>query len=150
MGETATIDLALADIDTTSADYSNFVSAVNAVVGGRSDLSFDGKTILFAYCECGKATSDWRSGWGVETCFHLFKVNVDGTNLMQLTDGELNDFDPCWLPNGRICFISERRGGYGRCHGGRDAPSYTLCSINPDGSCKDHIDHLEPQLFVVQ
>ena len=97
------------------------------------DLSYDGRTIVFAYCECGKSDNKNRKGWGLETCFHLFRVDVDGRNLVQLTDGDLNDFDPCWLPNGRICFISERRGGYGRCHGGRDAPSYTLCSINPDG-----------------
>jgi hypothetical protein len=50
-----------------------------------------------------------------------------------LTDGPWNDFDPCWLPNGRIAFISERRGGYGRCHG-RPVPTYTLHSLNPDGS----------------
>ena len=29
--------------------------------------------------------------------------------------------------------MSTRRGGYGRCHG-RPVPSYTLHSINPDGS----------------
>ena len=97
------------------------------------DLSFDGKTIVFAYCECGKDKNKQRPGWNLETCFHLFRVNSDGTNLVQLTDGLFNDFDPCWLPNGRICFISERRGGYGRCHGTRDAPSYTLASIDPDG-----------------
>ena len=97
------------------------------------DLSYDGKTVVFAYAECGKGTNKARPGWAVDQCFHLFRVNVDGTNLVQLTDGELNDFDPCWLPNGRICFISERRGGFGRCHGSRDAPSYTLASIRPDG-----------------
>jgi hypothetical protein len=97
------------------------------------DLSFDGKVIAFAYSECGKAELPDRPGWGVEKCFHLYRINVDGTDLVQLTDGDLNDFDPCWLPNGRICFVSERRGGYGRCHGGRDNPSYTLTSIGPDG-----------------
>ena len=30
-------------------------------------------------------------------------------------------------------FISERRGGFGRCHG-RPVPSFTLHSINADGS----------------
>ena len=37
------------------------------------------------------------------------------------------------LPNGRVMFISERRGGFGRCHG-RPVPTYTLHSMQPDGS----------------
>ena len=98
------------------------------------DLSFDGKVVVFSWSECGKEDLKSRPGWGVEKCFHLWRINVDGTGLVQLTDGDLNDFDPCWLPDGRICFVSERRGGYGRCHGGRDNPSYTLASIKPDGS----------------
>jgi hypothetical protein len=96
------------------------------------DLSYDGKTILFA--------------WSPPTnpCYHIFKVNVDGTNLVQLTDGssdqskflqnsKQNDFDPIWLPDGRIAFISDRRGGYARC-GARPMPTYTLHSMKDDGS----------------
>jgi len=95
------------------------------------DLSFDGRQIAFAYVEC---TGDRRHNWHTEThkrgywergrCYHVFRVNADGTELVQLTDGTWNDFDPCWLPNGRIAFITERRGGYLRC--GRVCPTYTL------------------------
>ncbi|MBN2312480.1 MAG: hypothetical protein JXM79_01035 [Sedimentisphaerales bacterium] len=92
------------------------------------ELSFDGKTILFAYTE-GKGKD---LEWTPESCFHIFKVNTDGTGLVQLTDGPWNDFDPCFLPNGRIVFNSERRGGYLRC--GRHCPTYTLHSMAPDGS----------------
>ena len=46
-GQTATIDLALADIDTNSADYANFISAVNAAIGGRTDLTFNGLTLTY-------------------------------------------------------------------------------------------------------
>lgn len=98
------------------------------------DLSYDGKTVLFA--------------WSNETdkCYHIFKVNIDGTNLVQLTDGKSqyngyllqnssqNDFDPVWLPNGRIAFISERRGGYLRCSGKRPCPTYALYSMKADGT----------------
>jgi hypothetical protein len=49
-----------------------------------------------------------------------------------LTDGPWDDFDPCYLPNGRIVFVTERRGGYLRC--GRHCPVYTMFSMEPDGS----------------
>ena len=102
------------------------------------DLSFDGKTILFAYVECQgdglhrHHTDAARGHWAEGRCYHVFKVNSDGSGLTQLTDGTWNDFDPCWLPNGRIAFISERRGGYLRC--GRVCPTYTLYDMAADGS----------------
>ena len=114
------------------------------------DLSYDGKTILFAYVECtGDRKHTWhtntdrRGYWSQGRCYHLFKVNADGSGLVQLTDGTWNDFDPCWLPNGpsspgragqaggRIAFISERRGGYLRC--GRVCPTYTLYDMDAGG-----------------
>jgi hypothetical protein len=102
------------------------------------DLSFDARQIAFAYVECegpthhDHHTDPTRGHWSVGRSYHLFKVNVDGTGLEQLTDGTWNDFDPCWLPNGRIAFISERRGGYLRC--GRVCPTYTLYDMAADGS----------------
>ena len=51
-------------------------------------------------------TATWT--WSKETTWNIFRVNTDGSNLVQLTDGPWNDFDPCFLPNGRIAFISER------------------------------------------
>jgi len=101
------------------------------------DLSFDGRQILFAYVECKggghKFHLDHSQGhWDVGRSYHIFKVNVDGSGLEQLTDGTFNDFDPCWMPSGRIAFISERRGGYLRC--GRACPTYTLFDMAADGS----------------
>ena len=96
------------------------------------EVSYDGRTILFAYSE-GKAEG---IEWSPRASYHVFKVNDDGTQLAQLTDGSWNDFDPCFLPNGRIVFISERRGGYLRCGGSAppyDSPTYTLYSMEPDG-----------------
>jgi len=92
------------------------------------ELSYDGKELLFGWTEI-----DGKEPWGPGNCFHIFRCNVDGTNLRQLTDGGWNDFDPCFLPDGRIVFNSERRGGFGRCHG-RPVPTYTLHSMKGDGS----------------
>ena len=102
------------------------------------ELSFDGKTILFAYTEAEPTRYEWTE----KSTFHIFRVNVDGSGLVQLTDGPVNDFDPCWLPDGRIIFISERRGGYGRCHP-RPVPIYTLHSMNADGTAIIRLSHHE-------
>ena len=92
-------------------------------------LSYDGNTIYFCHTETGGPYEVWTE----HTTFHIFKVNVDGTGLRQLTDGPFNDLFPYPLPNGRIVFVSERRGGYGRCHA-RPVPTYTLHSMNADGT----------------
>ncbi|NQT86125.1 discoidin domain-containing protein [bacterium] len=93
------------------------------------EMSFDGGEILFAYSEA-KAKKTYQ--WFPECAWHIFKCNADGTNLVQLTDGATDDFDPCFLPNGRIAFTSTRRGGYLRC--GRHCPVYALFSMADDGS----------------
>ena len=93
------------------------------------EVSFDGKTVYFAYSECGAKKT---YTWGPAISYHIFRCNADGTGLVQLTDGDADDFDPCELPNGRIAFISLRRGGYLRC--GRHCPVYTTFSMEPDGS----------------
>ncbi len=102
------------------------------------ELSYDGRVILFAYSEAEPTPFKWTE----RSTFHIFKVNVDGSGLVQLTDGAVNDFDPCWLPDGRIVFISERRGGYGRCHP-RPVPLYTLHSMKADGSDIVRLSHHE-------
>jgi hypothetical protein len=123
------------------------------------ELDWDARTVYFAWTEAqtGKQqtykpgdqwfprakftyTSRGPSYWAPESTYHIFKASIDpvsGTadekTLVQLTDGSCNDVDPCVLPNGRIAFISERRGGYGRCHGAQ-FPSYTLHGMMPNGS----------------
>ncbi|HEX2958347.1 MAG TPA: hypothetical protein VHO70_16045 [Chitinispirillaceae bacterium] len=91
------------------------------------ELSYDGKTILFAWSSGGKEK------WNPQNRFNLFKINIDGTGITRLTDGNFDDMHPCLLPSGRVVFISTRRGGYGRCHQ-RAVPTYTLFSMKSDGS----------------
>lgn len=101
-------------------------------------LSYDGRTLLFAYVECtgdrehSAHLDPGRGHWPEGRSYHLFSVNLDGSALRQLTDGAWNDFDPCWMPSGRIAFISERRGGYLRC--GRVCPTFTVFDMAADGS----------------
>ncbi|MCK5175342.1 MAG: hypothetical protein KAR47_18250, partial [Planctomycetes bacterium] len=71
---------------------------VDDPLGGVRDpvVHYDGRTILFS----------WRKGDGEH--YHLWKINSDGTGLKQLTDGDYDDFEPCWLPSGDIVFVSTR------------------------------------------
>jgi hypothetical protein len=59
-----------------------------------------------------------------------------------MTDGPWNDLHPNWLADGRIVFISERRGGFGRCHG-RPVPLYTLHAMDAGGSDIQRLSHHE-------
>ena len=101
-------------------------------------LDYDAQIIAFAYVEATgdrghKYHTDLSQGhWERGRCLHIFTANVDGTDVRQITDGTWNDFYPCFLPNGRLAFISERRGGYLRC--GRECPNYTIFDMNPDGT----------------
>ena len=117
------------------------------------DLDFDGRSILFAFTEaehtvpenasyenqyCTKEEVKKDKGalhhyFRQESTYHVFRANADGNGLRQLTDGMWNDTDPCFLPNGRIAFISERAGGQVRC-GMRPLPSATLHAMMGDGS----------------
>lgn len=120
-------------------DYSGNLSGEETEGGSflAPELSYDGRTVAFAYVECRGGRDHithidpQRGHWDAGRCYHLFKVDLDGKNLVQLTDGTFNDFDPCWMPSGRIAFVSERRGGYLRC--GRACPTYTLFDMAADG-----------------
>lgn len=116
------------------------------------ELDFDARTIVFAWTQAQhqlSADADWSRQpwtkaeadlthhphyyWSPERTYHVFKAAADGSGLTQLTDGPSNDYDPCFLPSGRIVFISERCGGVARC-GGRWSPSAVLHCMMGDGS----------------
>jgi hypothetical protein len=126
------------------------------------ELSYDGRRVLFAYTEAegyqparraAEDAADFYSYSGLKCTFtdqngwHLFGVNADGSGLRQITDGAWNDFDPCWLPSGKIAFISDRRGGFGRCHmtanGGAPWFTYTLHAVDADGGNMVRLSHHE-------
>ena len=67
------------------------------------DLSYDGKEILFS----------WRKTKGEG--YHVFTINVDGTDLKQLTDGPHHNYNACWLPDGGIAFLSSRDSRFAYC-----------------------------------
>ena len=95
------------------------------------DVSWDGQRVLFAFCAADSAAADWRTD--KERYYHLFEVSADGSIVQQLTDGPYDDFSPRYLPDGKLLFLSTRRGGFHRCGRG-PCPVYTMALANGDGS----------------
>jgi TolB protein len=68
--------------------------------------SSDGNHILFQK-ECLTRTIDSKNGKVRETKhWHAFLVKVDGTGLVQLTDGNVDVFSPVWGKDNTIFFVS--------------------------------------------
>jgi hypothetical protein len=87
-----------------------------------ADLSYDGREIVFALRRGGHVASNPMahiediSRYPEEAHnYHLFRINIDGTGLVQLTHGAHNNLDPCWLPDGGIAFMSDRKPAYAYC-----------------------------------
>ncbi|MCL4193341.1 MAG: discoidin domain-containing protein, partial [Thermoguttaceae bacterium] len=51
------------------------------------ELSFDGRTVLFAYTQAQGEKPEWSP----RASYHIFKCDADGRNLVQLTDGPWNE-----------------------------------------------------------
>ncbi|HNQ88874.1 MAG TPA: discoidin domain-containing protein [Verrucomicrobiota bacterium] len=127
----------------------------------RPTLSYDGRRVLFAWCRhyphlAGEPNKLDKANVPEDAFYHLFEMGIDGTGLRQLTRGKYDDFDGRYLPDGRIVFLSTRRGQsvqvtgrtaaatverpdlpdiYVRCGGDASRPVavYTLHTMDPDG-----------------
>ena len=126
----------------------------------RPDISHDAKKVLFSYAKFypglhGEKNKLDKSNIPEDAFYHLYEMNLDGTDLRRLTRGKYDDFDGRYLPNGEIVFLSTRRGqyiqcgkasgmasidgalpdSYVRCGGGPERPVavYTLHVMDADG-----------------
>lgn len=59
-------------------------------------VHYDAKKIIFA----------WRKE-GLRN-YNLYEINSDGTDILQITSGPFDDYEPEYLPDGGIVFISTR------------------------------------------
>ncbi len=66
--------------------------------GGIRDpqVNYEGDKILFSYRRGGTHT------------YHLCEMRADGSAFRQLTSGPDDDYEPTYLPDGRIMFVSSR------------------------------------------
>ncbi len=114
-------------------------------IGGvlHPDLSYDGRRVLFAFADHHDPKLDHRLRG-----YRIYELSIESGQVRQITgtaddlmvgqkDREtvfVEDMDPCYLPDGGMAFISTRSQQFGRCHGGRYVPSYTLYRGQLDGS----------------
>ncbi len=126
----------------------------------RPDLSFDAKKVVFAWARYYEHVADIRDkqtkpNLPEDAFYHVYEMNIDGTGVRQLTRGRYDDFDARYLPDGRIAFLSTRKGqflqtsientqktltadlpdSYVRCGGDqyRPVPVFTLHVMGPAG-----------------
>ena len=106
-------------------------------------LSCDGKKVIFSFCAHRGTTAEQKK----LQRFWVYEAAVDGSWVRQLTGTPadplatwhdrqtvlIEDWDPCYLPDGGFAFVSTRSQCYGRCHGARYAPAYLLCRADGDG-----------------
>lgn len=83
------------------------------------DLSYDGRQVLFS----------WRQR--EDAPYHVWKIGADGRGLRQLTAGPWHDYNPCWLADGGIAFLSTRAPQFAYCW---HAPVGILYRMQADGS----------------
>ena len=95
------------------------------------EVSWDGRRVLFAFCEADSAPVNRQAHQ--DRHYHLFEIAADGSSPRQLTEGPYDDFSPRYLPDGKILFLSTRRGGFHRCGAG-PCPVHTMALANADGS----------------
>lgn len=103
-----------------------------------AQLSCDGREVVFALRRGGHVASnpvahieDISRYPDEASNYHIFRINIDGTGLTQLTHGTHNNLDPCWLPDGGIGFISDRKPAYAYCY---VVTSPVLYRMERDGS----------------
>ncbi len=84
------------------------------------NLSRDGRTLFFSYKHRG------------EECWQIYEMDIEGQDLKKISrDSRYYEVGPIELPDGKLLFVSTRRGGYTVCQPG---PSSNLHVMNRDGS----------------
>jgi hypothetical protein len=104
-------------------------TSLNLIDVNAPDVSYDGTQIVFAGLPAPPAKKPYDTlPKTAPGAWRIYKINVDGTGLTQLTFSDLvinnaqfnppglsynnfktyDDIDPIWLPDGRICFSTTR------------------------------------------
>jgi len=108
---------------------------------GDVDLHFNADKLLF-------------SSVGSDKCWHVYEIGADGRKLRQITptgDADVDHFDACYLPDGRIIFANTSGFQGVPCIGG-NSPCANLLIMNADGTgirrlCFDQDQNWSPTML---
>ncbi len=68
-----------------------------------AQVSYDGSQILFS----------WKKT--MSEPFQIHRIHADGTGLVPISTEACNNMNPCWLPDGGIAFLSDRKPAFAYC-----------------------------------
>ena len=96
--------VALAAVSSVSAGDKRPMGAIDLLevpALAEAQLSPDGKQLLYVLGE-----ADWKANKRIE---HIWRVGVDGSGSVQLTNGADGEDSPRWSPDGQsIAFVAKR------------------------------------------
>ncbi len=77
-------------------------------------LDYSGKEILFSYKKRGIGGLN-HMVTNPEGRYQVYRMSLADRKPVLLTDHYSNNFNPCWLPDGRIAFLSDRKLSFAYC-----------------------------------
>ncbi len=112
-------------------------------------LSYDGTEILFSWkqTDVSPLQQKERNFWegpskDIKTKYQIYRMSVNPLGKKaapkQLTHGNHNNFNPSWLPDGKIAFLSDRKESFAYCF---VTTSPLLHRMDGDGSNQHRISH---------
>lgn len=116
-------EIAVFDIAAPAASWTTLLRPDDGGWIGDPDLHWDADRIVFSQA----VSNQWS----------LWEMNLDGSGLRQVSrePEDANCFDPCYLPDGRILFLSDATGQCVPCwHGTANKRIANLFAMNADGS----------------
>ncbi len=102
------------------------------------NLSLDGRTIFFSH------KSKDRPNW------QICEIGIDGSGLKRISrDEAFHEVSPLELPDGKLLFISTRRGGYTLCQPGPSSNLHVMRRDGDDVRCvsQNTLSDFSPQLL---
>ncbi len=116
-------DNEIATLSLRSGQWKTVFRPSTPAIVSEFDLHFNAKTMLFASA-------------GADNRWQIFEIQADGSGLRQVSTGALGDvdnYDPMYLPDGRIIFNSSASFAGVPCFGGTDYVA-NLHLMNADGT----------------
>ncbi len=110
---------ALCIVDLKSGERKKIVDSPNGQILD-CELSYDAAEVLFSWKQGGRPY-----GAQFDRClppdrepghqYRVWRCKIDGSGLTPLTGTESNNFNACWLPDGGIAFLSDRKPAFAYC-----------------------------------